>query len=115
MIMEMMKLAGRPGLVSLGGGMPSVASFPRQAIEEASSRALRTAAHTALQYGTAEGLPMLRECIAQRLAMRGFHVDPKLVLITSGSQQGLDLIGKVLLEGDARVAVEAPTYLLSFT
>ena len=111
MIMELMKLAGRPGLISLGGGMPSVASFPKQAIEEACNRALRTDGNTALQYGTTEGLPALRECIAQRLAVRGLHVDPKLVLITSGSQQGLDLIGKVLLEGDARVAVEAPTYL----
>lgn len=106
-----MKLAGRPGLISLGGGMPSVASFPTQAIEEACIRVLRTASNTALQYGTTEGLPALRECIAHRLATKGLLVDPTLVLITSGSQQGLDLVGKVLLERGARMAVEAPTYL----
>lgn len=111
MIRELMKLVGRPGLVSLGGGMPSAASFPTRAVEEACSRALRTASDTALQYGTTEGLPALRERIAQRLAMRGLLVDPAWVLVTSGSQQGLDLVGKVLLERGARVAVEAPTYL----
>jgi 2-aminoadipate transaminase len=111
MIRELMKLAGRPGLVSLGGGMPSVESFPTRAVEEACIRALRTSSSTALQYGTTEGLPMLREHIARRLATRGWAVDPTRVLITSGSQQGLDLVGKVLLEHGARVAVEAPTYL----
>lgn len=111
LIRELMKLAGRPGLISLGGGMPSVASFPTQAVQGACSRALRTASDTALQYGTTEGLPALRECIVQRLATRGWLVDPSLVLITSGSQQGLDLVGKVLLERGTRVAMEEPTYL----
>ena len=108
---ELMKLAGQPGLVSLGGGMPSVATFPTAAVSDACRRVLDTASHAALQYGTTEGLPALRECIAQRLARRGLLVDPASILITTGSQQGLDLIGRVLLERGARMGVEEPTYL----
>ena len=111
MILELMKLTGRPGLVSLGGGLPSADGFPAEALRAAAQRVLSRAPREALQYTTAEGLPGLREWVAARLCKRGLAVQAAQVLITSGSQQGLDLVAKVLLEAGARVAVESPTYL----
>ena len=111
MILELMKLMGRPGLVSLGGGLPSADGFPAEALRAASQRVLSQAPRDALQYGTTEGLPGLRDWVAARLRERGLAVQAEQVLITSGSQQGLDLVAKVLLESGAQVAVESPTYL----
>ena len=111
MILELMKLMGRPALVSLGGGLPSADGFPAEALRAASHRVLSRAPREALQYTTTEGLPGLREWVAARLRERGLAVLAEQVLITSGSQQGLDLVAKALLEASARVAVESPTYL----
>jgi 2-aminoadipate transaminase len=111
MILELMKLMGRPGLVSLGGGLPSADGFPAEALRAASQRVLSQAPREALQYTTAEGLPGLREWVAASLCERGLAVQAAQVLITSGSQQGLDLVAKVLLEVGTQVAVESPTYL----
>jgi 2-aminoadipate transaminase len=111
MIRELMKFIGRPGLVSLGGGLPSADCFPTSALRSASQRVLERASAQALQYTTTEGLPVLREWVAARLRQRGMSVDAGQVLITSGSQQGLDLVGKLLLEKGSKVAVEVPTYL----
>ena len=111
MILELMKLMGRPGLVSLGGGLPSADGFPAEALREASQRVLTQAPREALQYGTTEGLPALREWVAERLRQRGLDVQATQVLITSGSQQGLDLVAKLLFEQGVKVAVESPTYL----
>jgi 2-aminoadipate transaminase len=111
MILELMKLMGRPGLVSLGGGLPSADGFPAEALRGASQRVLSQTPREALQYSTAEGLPGLREWVAARLRERGLAVQAEQVLITSGSQQGLDLVAKILLEAGTQVAVESPTYL----
>lgn len=111
MIRELMKLMGRPGLVSLGGGLPSAGSFPAEALRDACQRVLAQAPGQSLQYTTTEGLPALREWVAERLRQRGLAVRATQILITSGSQQGLDLVGKLLLERGAKVAVESPTYL----
>lgn len=111
MIRELMKLMGRPGLVSLGGGLPSPGSFPTEEIRESCQRVLSQSSHTALQYTITEGLPPLREWVAERMRQQGLTVGADQVLITSGSQQGLDLLGKVLLEKGTKVAVESPTYL----
>ena len=111
MIRELMKLMGRPGLVSLGGGLPSADGFPAEPLREASQRVLAQTPREALQYGTTEGLPALREWVAQRLLQRGLAIHAAQVLITSGSQQGLDLVAKLLLERGTQVAVESPTYL----
>jgi 2-aminoadipate transaminase len=110
-IRELMKLMGRPGVVSLAGGLPSADSFPASALRAACERVLGKAHRQALQYTTTEGLPALREWVAVRMRQRGLRVDVGQVLITSGSQQGLDLIGKLLLERGTKVAVEMPTYL----
>ena len=106
-----MKLMGRPGLVSLGGGLPSADGFPAEALRGASQRVLSQTPREALQYSTADGLPGLREWVAARLRERGLAIQAEQVLITSGSQQGLDLVAKILLEAGTQVAVESPTYL----
>lgn len=110
-IREILKVTERPGIVSLAGGLPAPESFPVQAVREASERVLRDTPHEALQYAASEGLLALREWVAAHLAGHGMRVDPSHVLITTGSQQGLDLLGKVLIDAGSRVAVESPTYL----
>ncbi|MBL8328526.1 MAG: PLP-dependent aminotransferase family protein [Rubrivivax sp.] len=110
-IREILKLTERPGIISLAGGLPSADGFPVQAMAEASARVLRDQPREALQYATSEGFGPLREWIVAELAASGLRVPVSQVLITSGSQQGLDLVGKVLIDPGSRVAVEQPTYL----
>ena len=110
-IREILKITERPGIVSLAGGLPSPDSFPVQAMREACARVLADAPSEALQYAASEGFGPLREWVAMQLAAQGMAVTPAQVLITTGSQQGLDLVGKVLIDAGSRVAVEAPTYL----
>lgn len=107
-IREALKLAERPGIISFAGGLPSPATFPVDAFAHACERVLREHATAALQYGSSEGLPALREHVA---AMLPWQVDASQVLITTGSQQGLDMIAKVLIDPGSRVLVETPTYL----
>ena len=110
-IREILKITERPGIVSLAGGLPSPDTFPIEAMREATARVLRDNPREALQYAASEGFPPLREWVAAHLAEHGMQVDPDQVLITTGSQQGLDLVGKLLLDAGSTVAVEAPTYL----
>jgi len=110
-IREILKITERPGIISLAGGLPSPDSFPIEAMREATERVLRDAPREALQYAASEGFAPLREWVAAHLAEQGIHVDATQVLITTGSQQGLDLVGKVLIDAGSGVAVEAPTYL----
>ena len=108
---EILKVSERPGVISLAGGLPSPDTFPVDALREATARVLRDAPREALQYAASEGFMPLREWVAQHLAASGMRVEAAQVLITTGSQQGLDLVGKVLIDAGSRVAVEAPTYL----
>lgn len=110
-IREILKVTERPGIISLAGGLPAADAFPVEAIREASAKVLRDTPKEALQYASSEGLPGLREWVAADLRDAGMRVDPAQVLITSGSQQGLDLLGKVLIDAGSPVAVESPTYL----
>jgi 2-aminoadipate transaminase len=110
-IREILKVTERPGIISLAGGLPSPDSFPIHAMSEAAARVLRVSPREALQYAASEGYAPLREWVAAELAAHGLAVDASQVLITTGSQQGLDLIGKVLIDAGSTVAVEAPTYL----
>lgn len=110
-IREILKVTERPGIISLAGGLPSPDTFPVQAMREASERVLRDSPREALQYAASEGLPVLREWVAAELTRSGMALDASQVLITSGSQQGLDLVGKLLIDAGSRVAVESPTYL----
>ena len=110
-IREILKITERPGIISLAGGLPSPDSFPVAAMAEASARVLRDTPREALQYAASEGYAPLREWVAAEMAGHGLSADPSQVLITTGSQQGLDLVGKVLIDPGSRVAVESPTYL----
>ncbi|MDE2121449.1 MAG: aminotransferase class I/II-fold pyridoxal phosphate-dependent enzyme, partial [Betaproteobacteria bacterium] len=107
-IREALKLAERPGIISFAGGLPSPETFPVEAFSEACEHVLRQHGRAALQYGSSEGLPALREHVARMLP---WPVDPSQVLITTGSQQGLDMVAKVLIDPGSRVLVETPTYL----
>lgn len=110
-IREILKVTERPGIVSLAGGLPAAEGFPVDAMREAAARVLTEAPREALQYAASEGFGPLRDWVAAQLATQGLKVDADQVLITTGSQQGLDLAGKVLLDPGSRVAVESPTYL----
>ena len=110
-IREILKITERPGIISLAGGLPSPDTFPIEAMREATARVLADAPREALQYAASEGFAPLREWVAEHMAERGVNVDASQVLITTGSQQGLDLVGKILIDAGSRIAVEAPTYL----
>ncbi|OGA99502.1 MAG: 2-aminoadipate aminotransferase [Burkholderiales bacterium RIFCSPHIGHO2_12_FULL_69_20] len=110
-IREILKVTEQPGVLSMAGGLPSADTFPVLAIREACERVLTQAPREALQYAASEGFAPLREWVAQHLGTLGMVVDPGQVLITTGSQQGLDLVGKVMVDAGAPVAVETPTYL----
>ncbi|MDP2007321.1 MAG: PLP-dependent aminotransferase family protein [Rubrivivax sp.] len=110
-IREILKITERPGIVSLAGGLPSADTFPVAALQEATARVLREHPREALQYAASEGHGPLREWVAAELGTQGLHCDASQVLITTGSQQGLDLVGKVLIDPGSTVAVESPTYL----
>jgi 2-aminoadipate transaminase len=110
-IREILKITERPGVLSLAGGLPSPDTFPVQAMREASERVLRDTPREALQYAASEGFAPLREWVAAQMAAQGMKVEVSQVLITTGSQQGLDLVGKVLIDAGSKVAVESPTYL----
>lgn len=110
-IREILKLTERPGVLSLAGGLPAADGFPVEALREASARVLRDTPREALQYAASEGFGPLRDWVAAHLRTQGLRVEASQVLITTGSQQGLDLVGKLLLDAGSRVAVETPTYL----
>jgi len=110
-IREILKVTERPGVISLAGGLPSPDTFPIDAMRDAAEHVLRESPREALQYAASEGHGPLREWVAEQLNGQGLRVDASQVLITTGSQQGLDLAGKILIDAGSRVAVESPTYL----
>ncbi|MES2976453.1 MAG: PLP-dependent aminotransferase family protein [Pseudomonadota bacterium] len=105
---EILKVTERPGIISFAGGLPSPRTFPISEFAAACDKVLREDAHAALQYAASEGFTALREMVAANLPWK---VDPAQVLITTGSQQGLDLVAKVLIDAGSRILVETPTYL----
>ena len=110
-IREILKVTQDPSIISFAGGLPNPASFPVREISEAAAAVLTESGESVLQYSTTEGYEPLREYVAQRYARRGLKVDPDEVMITSGSQQGIDLAGKVFIDKGDKVLVERPTYL----
>jgi len=110
-IRELLKLTQRPEIISFGGGLPAPEVFPVKRFEEACHTVLEEHGAEALQYGATEGYEPLREMIAQSMGRYGIVARSENVLITTGSQQALDLIAKLLIDSGDRVLVEAPTYL----
>ena len=111
LIRELLKLTERPDIISFAGGLPAPEVFPVEEVREATERVLRDHGSTALQYTTTEGYRPLRELLVRHMGRYGVEVKPENVLVTSGSQQALDLIGKLLINPGDRVLTEAPTYL----
>ncbi|MBI2772574.1 MAG: PLP-dependent aminotransferase family protein [Burkholderiales bacterium] len=107
-IREILKVTERPGIISFAGGLPSPKTFPISEFAAACDKVLREDGQAALQYAASEGYAPLREMVAAGLPWK---VDPAQVLITTGSQQGLDLVAKVLIDAGSRILVETPTYL----
>ena len=111
-IRELFKLLGKPGIISFAGGFPDAAMFDVQGIQEASSRALAEEPGGALQYGATEGYNPLREQLSAFMQDKGCHdVSADGLIVTTGSQQALDLVGKTLINPGDKVIVEAPTFL----
>ena len=111
-IRELFKLLGKPGIISFAGGFPDSAMFDVDGIREACDRALTEEPGSALQYGATEGYPQLREQLAQFMAAKGAAgVAPEGLIVTTGSQQALDLVGKTLIDPGDKVIVEGPTFL----
>lgn len=111
-IREILKVTADPEVISFAGGLPNPNFFPVKEIAEAAAKVLAEDGENALQYGTTEGYPPLREFIAERYRRKkGLEVSPDEILIINGSQQGLDLIGKVFLNAGDWVAIERPGYL----
>ena len=110
-VRELLKVTARPGMISFAGGIPAPELFPVKEIAQAAAAVLQHHGEQALQYGETEGVTGLRDWIAARFSRPHFQVRRENVMIVTGSQQALDLIGKVFLDAGNRVLVENPTYL----
>ena len=110
-IRETLKITQKPGIISFGGGLPAPELFPKEELAEAAQKVIREQGDKALQYSTTEGYPPLREFIAQRMEKFGIKVSPDEIMITAGSQQGLDMCGRVFLDWGDSVVTARPTYL----
>ncbi|MDP2806880.1 MAG: PLP-dependent aminotransferase family protein [bacterium] len=110
-IRELLKFTRQPGIISFAGGLPAPDTFPVQEIEEIACRILRENGAMALQYGTTEGELPLREELAKWMSQEKPGIKPENIFITSGSQQGLDIVAKVFLDPGDTVIVELPSYV----
>lgn len=110
-IREILKVTAQPEVISFAGGLPAPELFPVEAVRAAAEHVLRSAGAAALQYGPSEGFRPLREWIAGEMSRRGIRATPDDVLVTVGSQQVLDLVGKAFLNQGDVILTENPTYL----
>jgi 2-aminoadipate transaminase len=110
-IREILKVAIDPNIISFAGGLPNRAFFPAEEIEKATTRVFREYGRDIFQYGNSEGHKGLREYISERYRQKNLNIPVDNILITSGSQQGLDLLGKILINDGDGVIMEEPGYL----
>lgn len=110
-VKSLLKLTQRTDIISFAGGLPSARTFPVEPLAAAYSAVLREQGGAALQYSLAEGFPPLREWLAARMSGLGIACGPENIVITSGSQQAIDFIGRLLLNPGDCIAVESPAYL----
>jgi 2-aminoadipate transaminase len=108
---QFLSFGSRPGLIALSGGLPAPELYPVTEVEAAARRALERHGSAALAYGAVEGLPELRETIARRLSTKHLSLGPENVLITTGSLQAVELLGKALIDPGDAILAEYPTYL----
>lgn len=110
-IRELLKLSSQPDVISFAGGLPAPELFPIERFKEAAEVVLTEMGDKALQYGTTEGYQPLREMIARNASKYGIQISADNVLITTGSQQALDLLGRIFINRGDRILTESPTYL----
>jgi DNA-binding transcriptional MocR family regulator len=110
-VREILKLTAKPEVISFAGGLPAPELFPVERIREATDTILSERGTEVLQYSTTEGMPELRKLIAKRLSKGKFQISPENILITSGSQQGVDMLARIFLNEHDCVMVENPTYV----
>jgi 2-aminoadipate transaminase len=110
-IRELLKLTADPEIISFAGGLPAPEVFPLSEIRAATDLVLAQQGASALQYSTTEGYLPLRELLVRHMGRYGIHVTPANILITTGAQQALDLIGKLFINSGDRILTEEPTYL----
>jgi 2-aminoadipate transaminase len=110
-IREILKLTVKPEIISFAGGLPAPEFFPIREFQEACQHILQTQGQIALQYSPTEGFVPLKKFLAKKLSKYGILVDPDNILMVNGSQQGLDLIGKLFVDPGACVITSRPTYL----
>lgn len=110
-IRELLKYLGQPGLISFSGGFPSPLTFPVQELKEVTNEVMDKEANIALQYGSTEGDNLLRELLVKRYNAHGFNIGKENVIITTASQQALDLVGRVFIDPGDPVIVGLPSYL----
>lgn len=110
-IRELFKLLGTPGIISFAGGFPDSAMFDVEGLKEASAKALDEEPGGALQYGATEGYEPLRTQLSAFMKTKGVDVAPNGLIVTTGSQQALDLLGKTMISPGDKVIVEGPTFL----
>ncbi|HJX04971.1 MAG TPA: PLP-dependent aminotransferase family protein [Thermoplasmata archaeon] len=114
-VRELLKLLEVPDMISFAGGFPNPETFPADIIREIANDVLKRDGAKALQYGITEGCPQLRESVAERMTKKGIDVAKDDVLIVSGSQQVIDLAGKIFIDPKDTVVISAPTYLTALT
>lgn len=110
-IREILKVTTRPEIISFAGGLPSADGFPVEELRQAFDVVLEKQGKVALQYGPTEGYGPLREWVAQHKSTSDVTINPNEVLIVSGSQQALDMLGKLFIDPNSKVLVESPSYL----
>jgi len=110
-IRALFAVASRPEVVSLAGGMPYLSALPMDTVAETVQRMLATEGLTALQYGSGQGDPRLREQILEVMALEGISAHPDDIVVTTGSQQALDLVTRIFIDPGDVVLAEAPSYV----
>lgn len=110
-IRSLFAVASRPDIVSLAGGMPNLSALPMDMMAEVVRDLVSTNGTEALQYGSGQGHPLLREQICEVMALEGIRANPDDVIVTTGSQQALDLISRIFIDPGDVVLVEAPSYV----
>jgi DNA-binding transcriptional MocR family regulator len=110
-VRALFSVASRPEVVSLAGGMPYVQALPIEHVLEVVESVLVERADVALQYGAGQGSPLLRERLTMLMAEEGTPADPEDLVVTTGAQQALDLVGKILIDPGDTIVVEAPAYV----
>jgi len=110
-VRDLLRHAHVPGLISLAGGLPAQAMFDVEGIRAATEQVLRNTPYDALQYGVTEGQPRLRQALGVRMSQAGVSMQGREIIVTTGSQQALDLMARLLVDEGDIVVVERPTYL----